>query len=58
MKPTDSNGCVALENKNIIALSDFIHLDATPLIIVEQIDSTSLVNGNFLFVRELSRPLL
>ncbi|WP_320044997.1 L,D-transpeptidase family protein [uncultured Desulfobacter sp.] len=38
LKPMDSNGCVALENKNIIALSDYIHLDATPLIIVDQIN--------------------
>ncbi len=42
LKPMDSNGCVALENKNIIALSDYIHLDATPLIIVEQIEYTSI----------------
>jgi len=42
LKPMDSNGCVALENKNIISLSDYIHLDATPLIIVEQIDYTSI----------------
>nr|WP_319493641.1 L,D-transpeptidase family protein [uncultured Desulfobacter sp.] len=42
LKPMDSNGCIALENKNILALSDFIHLDATPLIIVEQIDYTSI----------------
>lgn len=41
LKPMDSNGCVALENKNIIALSDYIHLDATPLIIVDQIDYSS-----------------
>ncbi len=42
LKPKDSNGCVALENKNIIALADYIHLDATPLVIVEQIDYTSM----------------
>lgn len=42
LKPMDSNGCVALENKNIIALSDYIDLDATPLIIVGQIDYTSI----------------
>ncbi len=35
LKPMDSNGCVALENNNILALSKFIRLDATPLIIVE-----------------------
>lgn len=42
LKPMDSNGCVALENKNIIALSNYIDLDATPLIIVEEIDYTSM----------------
>jgi murein L,D-transpeptidase YafK len=41
LKPMDSNGCIVLENKNIIALSNYIHLDATPLIIVEQIDYAS-----------------
>jgi len=44
LKPMDSNGCIALENKNILALSDYIHLDATPLIIVEQINYTTLDN--------------
>lgn len=42
LKPMDSNGCIALDNKNIIALADYIHLDATPLIIVDQIDYTSI----------------
>ena len=40
--PMDSNGCVALENKNILALADYIHLDATPLIIMEEVDYTSI----------------
>lgn len=42
LKPMDSNGCIALENRNIIALSDYIHIDVTPLIIVDQIDYTSI----------------
>lgn len=37
LKPMDSNGCVALENDQITALSKHIRLDATPLIIVEEI---------------------
>lgn len=38
LKPMDSNGCVALENDSILALAEVIRLDATPLIIVEQVD--------------------
>ncbi len=37
LKPMDSNGCIALENNNILSLADYIHLQATPLIIVEKI---------------------
>ncbi len=37
LKPMESNGCVALENKNIMTLSKYINLDTTPLIIVEAI---------------------
>jgi murein L,D-transpeptidase YafK len=37
LKPMDSNGCIALENDNILSLSDYIQLDSTPLIIVEKI---------------------
>ena len=37
LKPMDSNGCIALENDNILSLSDYIRLDSTPLIIVEKI---------------------
>jgi murein L,D-transpeptidase YafK len=36
LKPMDSNGCVAMENHNILALAEHIRLDATPLIIVQQ----------------------
>jgi len=45
LRPMESNGCVAMENKSILALAEDIRLDATPLIIVEQMgktDSTGL----------------
>lgn len=42
LKPMDSNGCVAMENDNIMSLADKIRLDATPLIIVEQMGTASL----------------
>lgn len=35
LKPMDSNGCIALENENVVKLSDLITLDSTPVIIVE-----------------------
>ncbi|RLC24099.1 MAG: hypothetical protein DRH93_05480 [Deltaproteobacteria bacterium] len=38
LKPMDSNGCIALENHNIIKLSDYVNLNSTPVIIVEEID--------------------
>ena len=41
LKPMDSNGCIALENKNILSLSDYIRLDSTPMIIVEKIIKTA-----------------
>ncbi|HCY84345.1 MAG TPA: hypothetical protein DHV36_04335 [Desulfobacteraceae bacterium] len=41
LKPMDSNGCIALENENIMSLAEYIHLDATPLIIVETIEKLS-----------------
>ncbi|WP_022668220.1 L,D-transpeptidase family protein [Desulfospira joergensenii] len=37
LKPMDSNGCIALENENVMALSNYIRLDSTPLIIVDKI---------------------
>ncbi len=40
LKPMDSNGCIALENENILSLSEYIRLDSTPLIIVEKIVKT------------------
>lgn len=40
LKPMDSNGCIALENDNILSLADYIQLDSTPLIIVDKIVKT------------------
>lgn len=37
LKPMDSNGCVALENKNIDALAQEIDLNRTPIVIVDKI---------------------
>ncbi len=37
LKPMDSNGCVALENSNIQTLSNYITLNSTPVIMVEEI---------------------
>jgi murein L,D-transpeptidase YafK len=37
LKPMDSNGCIALENNNILSLVEYIKLNSTPLIIVEKI---------------------
>jgi len=37
LKSMDSNGCIALENNNILSLVDYIQLNSTPLIIVEKI---------------------
>lgn len=39
LKPNGSNGCVALENSNILKLSDYITLNSTPVIMVEEIDT-------------------
>lgn len=38
LEPLDSNGCIALENSSIINLSDHVHLNSTPVIVVEEID--------------------
>jgi murein L,D-transpeptidase YafK len=43
LKPMDSNGCIALENDNILSLADYIHLDSTPLIIVDKIVKTDVM---------------
>jgi len=49
LKPMDSNGCIALENSNILKLSDYVKLDSTPVIMVEEIqtiDREMLVRRN------------
>ena len=38
LEPFDSNGCIALENSNIIKLSEYVHLNSTPVIVVEEIN--------------------
>lgn len=40
LKPMDSNGCVALENSNILKLAEHIRLDSTPVILVEDLNKT------------------
>ena len=37
LKPMDSNGCVALENSSILKLAEYITLDSTPVILVEEL---------------------
>jgi len=40
LKPMDSNGCIALENSNILRLSDYVNLDSTPVVLVEEIEKS------------------
>lgn len=40
LKPMDTNGCVALENTNILKLKEFITLDSTPVLLVENLETT------------------
>ena len=37
LKAMDTNGCIAVENDDVLALSDYITLHATPLVIVEKL---------------------
>lgn len=37
LKPTDTNGCIALENPNIDDLSSYVTLDETPVVISERV---------------------
>ena len=37
LKPTDTNGCIALENQNINDLASYITIDETPIIISERV---------------------
>ncbi len=38
LKPMDSNGCIALNNSNIVMLSDYVTLYSTPVIIVDTLE--------------------
>ncbi len=38
LKPMDSNGCIALNNSNIVMLSDYVTLYSTPVIIVDSLE--------------------
>lgn len=40
LKPMDSNGCVVLENADILRLADYISLNTTPVIMVESVAKT------------------
>ena len=42
LKPYNSNGCIALANKDIDQLAAYIRLNETPIIIVETLKSSSL----------------
>ena len=46
LKPMDSNGCIALENINIVKLSNYVNLNSTPVIILEKIDKTDKATLN------------
>ncbi len=37
LKPMDSNGCIALENSSILKLAEYITLDSTPVVLVEEL---------------------
>jgi murein L,D-transpeptidase YafK len=40
LKAMDSNGCVAMENENILKLSEYIAINKTPVIIVDTLSMT------------------
>ncbi|MCK5163965.1 MAG: L,D-transpeptidase [Desulfobacula sp.] len=44
LEPMDSNGCIALENSNILKLSEYVNLDSTPVILVEEIEKSDKAN--------------
>ncbi|MCG8566428.1 MAG: L,D-transpeptidase, partial [Desulfobacterales bacterium] len=48
LKPMDSNGCIALENDDIMTLSRYIDLYSTPLVIVEAAATISPQERNYL----------
>ena len=42
LKPTDTNGCIALENPNIDDLASYVTLDETPVVISERVKMVPL----------------
>ncbi len=55
LKPMDSNGCVAMENSSILKLTDYITLDSTPVILVEEL---SKIDKNTILKQEQEINLL
>ncbi|MCF6247281.1 MAG: L,D-transpeptidase [Desulfobacula sp.] len=49
LKPMDSNGCIALEDSNVLKLADYITLNSTPVILVDQIE---YIENNGIFLRQ------
>ena len=43
LKAMDSNGCVAMENENILRLSEFVTINKTPVIIVDTLAMTERI---------------
>lgn len=52
LKPRDSNGCVALENKNIDKLAEYITLNRTPIVVVDKLTYIPSQTSN-----ELKKPV-
>lgn len=46
IKPRDSNGCIALENRDIDRLSKYISLNRTPIIVVDKLSYNSFKSVN------------
>ena len=46
LKPTDTNGCIALENPNIDDLASYVTLDETPVIISDRVKMVPLEERN------------
>ncbi len=42
LKPMDSNGCIAMNNDDVIKLDPYIVIDETPVIIMKRLDYTSI----------------
>ena len=42
LKPMDSNGCVAMNNDDVVKISQYVVLDETPVIIMDRVEYASL----------------